>query len=298
VTTPARQYRGGEPGDADDDHRDQPVRVRVGAGVGKAHMTPFKGLVVQVEVFARPGELPAPVDRGGVRQQREPLPTTRASSTRLICPKNSVIATGSSQRPTAAIANADTCHRQPSQAAKISAVASHAVWSSFGLSWTTSSSRPLRTSCSPPFSSRPWRRGSPGPRRRLPLHGSRTGCRRPASSHPAHRRTRTTASGRLVLLADQDRARWDRVEIDEGLALIRSALERRPAARYALMAAIAAAHAAAPRWEATDWQQIAGLYDTLTPDLALPRGGPQPRRRHRRSQRPASRACRLRPASR
>ncbi len=80
----------------------------------------------------------------------------------------------------------------------------------------------------------------------------------------ARRHTRTTADGRLVLLAEQDRTRWDRAEIDEGLALIRTALERRPPTRYALMAAIAAVHAAAPRWEATDWQQIAGLYDTLT----------------------------------
>jgi RNA polymerase sigma-70 factor (ECF subfamily) len=80
----------------------------------------------------------------------------------------------------------------------------------------------------------------------------------------ARRHTRTTADGRLLLLAEQDRTRWDRAEIDEGLALIRTALERRPPTRYALMAAIAAVHAAAPRWEATDWQQIAGLYDTLT----------------------------------
>jgi RNA polymerase sigma-70 factor (ECF subfamily) len=79
----------------------------------------------------------------------------------------------------------------------------------------------------------------------------------------ARRHTRTTAAGRLVLLADQDRARWDRAEIGEGLALIRAALEHRPPTRYALMAAIAAVHAAAPRWEATDWQQITGLYDAL-----------------------------------
>jgi RNA polymerase sigma-70 factor (ECF subfamily) len=80
----------------------------------------------------------------------------------------------------------------------------------------------------------------------------------------ARRHTRTTADGRLVLLAEQDRARWDRAEIDEGLALIGPALQQRPPTRYALMAAIAAVHAAAPRWEATDWEQITGLYDTLT----------------------------------
>jgi RNA polymerase sigma factor (sigma-70 family) len=80
----------------------------------------------------------------------------------------------------------------------------------------------------------------------------------------SRRHTRTTAGGRLLLLAEQDRTRWDRAEIDEGLALIGAALQQRPPARYALMAAIAAVHAAAPRWEATDWQQITDLYDTLT----------------------------------
>jgi RNA polymerase sigma-70 factor (ECF subfamily) len=79
----------------------------------------------------------------------------------------------------------------------------------------------------------------------------------------ARRHTRTTTGGRLVLLAGQDRTRWDRAEIGEGLALIRAALEQRPPTRYALMAAIAAVHAAAPRREATDWQQISGLYDAL-----------------------------------
>jgi RNA polymerase sigma factor (sigma-70 family) len=80
----------------------------------------------------------------------------------------------------------------------------------------------------------------------------------------ARRHTRTTAGGRLLLLAEQDRTRWDRAEIDEGLALIGAALQQRPPTRYALMAAIAAVHAAAPRWEVTDWEQITDLYDTLT----------------------------------
>jgi RNA polymerase sigma-70 factor (ECF subfamily) len=80
----------------------------------------------------------------------------------------------------------------------------------------------------------------------------------------ARRHTRTTTDGQLILLADQDRTRWDQTEINEGLALIRAALEQRPPSRYALMAAIAAVHAAAPRWEATDWQKITDLYDELT----------------------------------
>ena len=79
----------------------------------------------------------------------------------------------------------------------------------------------------------------------------------------ARRHTRTTPDGRLLLLAEQDRSQWDRAEIGEGLRLVQTALRHRPPSRYALMAGIAAVHAAAPRWEATDWQQIAGLYDTL-----------------------------------
>jgi predicted RNA polymerase sigma factor len=79
----------------------------------------------------------------------------------------------------------------------------------------------------------------------------------------ARRHTRTTPGGRLLLLAEQDRSQWDRAEIGEGLRLVRMALRHRPPSRYALMAAIAAVHAAAPRWDATDWQQIADLCDSL-----------------------------------
>jgi RNA polymerase sigma factor (sigma-70 family) len=80
----------------------------------------------------------------------------------------------------------------------------------------------------------------------------------------ARRHTRTGADGELLLLSEQDRSRWDRTEISEGLALIRAALAQRPPTRYALMAAIAAVHAEAPRWEVTDWRQITDLYDGLT----------------------------------
>jgi RNA polymerase sigma factor (sigma-70 family) len=67
----------------------------------------------------------------------------------------------------------------------------------------------------------------------------------------------------LVLLADQDRSRWDGVAIGEGLELVREALRRRPPGRFALMAAIAAVHDEAPSWDATDWGEIVGLYDLL-----------------------------------
>jgi len=79
----------------------------------------------------------------------------------------------------------------------------------------------------------------------------------------ARRATRLGDDGHLVLLADQDRAHWDRAAIGEGIVLVREALRRRPPGRFALMAAIAAVHAEAPSWDATDWSEIVGLYDLL-----------------------------------
>jgi RNA polymerase sigma-70 factor (ECF subfamily) len=79
----------------------------------------------------------------------------------------------------------------------------------------------------------------------------------------ARRVARTGEGGNLVLLADQDRAQWDRSAIREGIGLVHEALRRRPPGRFALMAAIAAVHARAPSWDATDWAEIVGLYDLL-----------------------------------
>ena len=79
----------------------------------------------------------------------------------------------------------------------------------------------------------------------------------------ARRHARTDPAGRLLRLAEQDRARWDPGEISEGLALAREALRRRPYTRYPLMAAIAATHATAPAPGAPDWAQILALYDQL-----------------------------------
>ena len=67
--------------------------------------------------------------------------------------------------------------------------------------------------------------------------------------------------GELVLLEDQDRSLWDRELIAEGLALVQEAVG--PGGRFGLMAAIAAVHAEAERWEDTDWSEILGLYDLL-----------------------------------
>jgi RNA polymerase sigma-70 factor (ECF subfamily) len=81
--------------------------------------------------------------------------------------------------------------------------------------------------------------------------------------HDARRDARTSESGDLVLLEDQDRARWDRAAIDEGQALLdRALLAGRPGA-YQVQAAIAALHDAAIRPGETDWPQIAALYGRL-----------------------------------
>lgn len=79
----------------------------------------------------------------------------------------------------------------------------------------------------------------------------------------ARRATRVGHDGRLLLLQQQDRLRWDRAAIAEGLTLVEEALARRPPGRYALQAAIAAVHAEAPTWNATDWSRIVALYDEL-----------------------------------
>lgn len=79
----------------------------------------------------------------------------------------------------------------------------------------------------------------------------------------ARQRTRTGPEGELLLLSQQNRNLWDRDAIDEGARLVREALTHRPAGRFALMAAIAALHAQAPSWEATDWVEVVALYDLL-----------------------------------
>jgi RNA polymerase sigma-70 factor, ECF subfamily len=81
--------------------------------------------------------------------------------------------------------------------------------------------------------------------------------------HESRRGARTTPAGDLVLLEDQDRSRWSREQIAEGLALVRRALDSQRAGPYTLQAAIAAVHAEAPAAAATDWNSIVVLYDAL-----------------------------------
>jgi RNA polymerase sigma-70 factor (ECF subfamily) len=87
--------------------------------------------------------------------------------------------------------------------------------------------------------------------------------------HHARSEARISAEGDLVLLDEQDRARWDRTEIAEGEALVDSALRASGASvgPYQLQAAIAALHATAPSVDETDWPQIAALYGVLS-DIA------------------------------
>jgi RNA polymerase sigma-70 factor (ECF subfamily) len=81
--------------------------------------------------------------------------------------------------------------------------------------------------------------------------------------HESRRAARTSASGELVLLDEQDRSRWDVCLMAEGCALVEQALTQRGFGPYCLQAAIAAVHAEARNAGETDWPQIIGLYDVL-----------------------------------
>ncbi|WP_336216278.1 RNA polymerase sigma factor [Nonomuraea sp. LPB2021202275-12-8] len=100
-------------------------------------------------------------------------------------------------------------------------------------------------------------------RRLLPGDGEVAGLLALMLLTDARRPARTRPDGSLVPLAEQDRSRWSREPIDEGIASITRALARSPAGPYQLQAAIAAVHAEAARAEDTDWPQIVALYRLL-----------------------------------
>jgi RNA polymerase sigma-70 factor (ECF subfamily) len=100
-------------------------------------------------------------------------------------------------------------------------------------------------------------------RRLLPADPSVAGLLALLLLTDARRETRIGPDGRLLLLEEQDRSRWDHDAIAEGAALVREALRARPPGRYALQAAIAAVHAESPSWNDTDWREIAALYELL-----------------------------------
>ena len=81
--------------------------------------------------------------------------------------------------------------------------------------------------------------------------------------HESRRQARASDTGEIILLDQQDRARWDRKLITEGIAFVKRALASRRFGPYTLQAAIAAIHAEAPSAAMTDWAQIVALYDLL-----------------------------------
>ena len=81
--------------------------------------------------------------------------------------------------------------------------------------------------------------------------------------HDSRRAARTSADGDVILLDDQDRSLWNRQQIEEGARLVRQALATRRFGAYTIQAAIAGVHAGARDAAATDWSEIAGLYDVL-----------------------------------
>ncbi len=99
--------------------------------------------------------------------------------------------------------------------------------------------------------------------RQLPGDGETAGLLALMLLTDARRAARTGPDGTLVPLAEQDRSRWDRTAIAEGVGLVSAALSGAPLGPYQLQAAIAAVHDEAPRAEDTDWPQILGLYDLL-----------------------------------
>ncbi len=99
--------------------------------------------------------------------------------------------------------------------------------------------------------------------RLLPADAETTGLLALMLLHHSRARARQDAAGRPVPLAEQDRGRWRRELIVEGTGLLDAAVARRAPGQYQLQAAVAALHAQAPTFEATDWPQIAALYGRL-----------------------------------
>jgi RNA polymerase sigma-70 factor (ECF subfamily) len=81
--------------------------------------------------------------------------------------------------------------------------------------------------------------------------------------HESRRTARSSPSGEVIVLEDQDRSLWNRDQIAEGVGLVEQTLATGRYGPYAVQAAISAVHAEAPTAEATDWAQIVGLYDVL-----------------------------------
>ncbi|WP_433489944.1 RNA polymerase sigma factor [Nocardia grenadensis] len=108
--------------------------------------------------------------------------------------------------------------------------------------------------------------------RAVPDHDEVTGALALMLLTHARAAARTDPHGELVTMVEQDRGRWDRHAIAEGVALLEHVLPRGHVGRYQLEAAIAAVHAEAPTWTSTDWRQICMLYallDRVAPSPAV-----------------------------
>jgi RNA polymerase sigma-70 factor (ECF subfamily) len=88
--------------------------------------------------------------------------------------------------------------------------------------------------------------------------------------HESRRATRTSPEGDMILIEDQDRSIWNQRQIVEGVALVQQALSSEWFGPYTVQAAIAAVHATAPSFAATDWTQIVNLYDMLLEVIPSP----------------------------
>ena len=97
----------------------------------------------------------------------------------------------------------------------------------------------------------------------LPEHAETKGLLALMLLSDSRRFARVDAHGDFVPLEAQNRARWDRAKITEGLALVEASLSKGPAGPYAIQAAISALHAQAPTFQDTDWPQIVALYEVL-----------------------------------
>src|SRR5438876_7711687 len=97
----------------------------------------------------------------------------------------------------------------------------------------------------------------------MPAHGEARGLLALMLLQDSRRAARVTATGEINLLENQDRQRWNRDQIREGLELVLGAFRLGPVGPYTLQAAIAAAHARAPSAAATDWHEIEALYAYL-----------------------------------
>jgi RNA polymerase sigma factor (sigma-70 family) len=99
--------------------------------------------------------------------------------------------------------------------------------------------------------------------RLMPDEPEAMGLLAPIRLHRARAAARFDSHGRLVLLRDQDRSRWDHAVIAEAERLLQAALRQRRAGPFQVQAAIAACHSRADDWQTTDWPQIVALYDVL-----------------------------------